>query len=888
MDFRGDERAVTVQIGAVLLFGIIIISMSMYQATVVPNQNEQVEFLHNQEVHDQFESLRGAIIESSSETTARPSTVSLGTRYPSRTLFVNPGPVSGTLQTRELGSLTLTNVETGEAETSDYVNGGLTYETKSLEYRPNYNVLQSPPTTVYENTVAYNRFETGYSGTLNDKQSLISGRTISLVVLQGNYSENGVGSATVDAQAISPATRTVSVTGNASGNVTISVPTELSVDEWRDLLAEGNDDYVHSVDRSGDSVVIEMQGEEGGEPVTYDLRVGAVGVGSGVDDPPAHYLTVVDGASPRSIGSGDTETLTFEVRDQYNNPVSGVSVNFSASGSSASIDPERPTTDSEGRIRVTVTGDSAGTAEVLGSFDDATFNPSTRQDAGVEITVSSGEATESGVAGLLYENDAVARDGDDDDFFSTPGGVEFSLRNVGSDSVELLNVVINPHDDSIDGLSDRVDGGNDDPGETELYVESPSGDALVDYQITRNEYVDVPEDGLAIDIDESGDIGGSNPVVGSGESARFYVYEFYDGDTNVDMTGEWLSVRVTYRLPSGLVDAKTFSFEANAQPEGGVNAPPTPRTTGPYSVPEGESIQLDGSGSSDSDGSITSYSWSITDDPTGQASLSNPSSAQPTFNAPDSVSGDTDVTVELTVTDDDGETSTRTTTVTVTDSTPSPQPSISMRVDDLTDIRTNNPDFVVSYDIGETNASFERVEVEMDSTQGSAFDSEQQTAARGSVRLQPGYGAEQTFEVTVDVIYDGPNGEYVESSQTVTDVADARNRNENADLSLGSSASINSLNIEDQTNTGQNEVRYRADYAVSTGDFSRVELVALNLNGNGATDTTQRTDRNRNNVEIIRSDGAQTDYRVGILVYDNTGAVVDIQTVDDVADGTDP
>ncbi|ELZ94619.1 PKD domain-containing protein [Haloferax sulfurifontis ATCC BAA-897] len=211
-----------------------------------------------------------------------------------------------------------------------------------------------------------------------------------------------------------------------------------------------------------------------------------------------------------------------------------------------------------------------------------------------------------------------------------------------------------------------------------------------------------------------------------------------------------------------------------------------------------------------------------------------------------------------------------------------------MRVDDLTDIRTNNPDFVVSYDIGETNASFERVEVEMDSTQGSAFDSEQQTAARGSVRLQPGYGAEQTFEVTVDVIYDGPNGEYVESSQTVTDVADARNRNENADLSLGSSASINSLNIEDQTNTGQNEVRYRADYAVSTGDFSRVELVALNLNGNGATDTTQRTDRNRNNVEIIRSDGAQTDYRVGILVYDNTGAVVDIQTVDDVADGTDP
>lgn len=452
---------------------------------------------------------------------------------------------------------------------------------------------------------------------------------------------------------------------------------------------------------------------------------------------------------------------------------------------------------------------------------------------------------------------------------------------------------MNPHDDSIDGLSDRVDGGDDDPGETELYVESPSGDALVDYQITQNEFVDVPEDGLAIDIDESGDIGGSNPVVGSGESARFYVYEFYDtgrfGGTNVDMTGEWLSVRVTYRLPSGLVDAKTFSFEANAQPEGGVNAPPTPRTTGPYSVPEGESIQLDGSGSSDSDGSITSYSWSITDDPTGQASLSNPSSARPTFNAPDSVSGDTDVTVELTVTDDDGATSRRTTTVTVTDSTSSPQPSISMRVDDLTDIRPNSPEFVVSYDIGNTNNSFERVEVQLDSTESFASDSEQQTAPRGSVRLQTTYGARQTFEVTVDVIYDGPNGEYVARSQTVTDAADARNRNGNDDLALGSSASINSLDIQDRTNTGNNDVWYRADYDVSSGDFSRVELVALNLNSNGATDTRLRTDRSRNNADIINGlDGAQADYRVGMLVYDDTGAVVDIQTVDDTADGTDP
>ncbi len=95
-----------------------------------------------------------------------------------------------------------------------------------------------------------------------------------------------------------------------------------------------------------------------------------------------------------------------------------------------------------------------------------------------------------------------------------------------------------------------------------------------------------------------------------------------------------------------------------------VNMMPIADADGPYSVNEGSSIVLDGTGSNDPDGVITSYHWEITNDPTGAASLTNADTATPTFHAP-FVSSDTDVEVELTVTDDNSATDTDTTTVTI-------------------------------------------------------------------------------------------------------------------------------------------------------------------------------------------------------------------------------
>ncbi|MFW5957258.1 MAG: hypothetical protein ACOCQ7_02355 [Natronomonas sp.] len=47
MNFGGDTRSVAPVIGFLLIFVILIITFSGYQAFVVPSQNEGVEFDHN-------------------------------------------------------------------------------------------------------------------------------------------------------------------------------------------------------------------------------------------------------------------------------------------------------------------------------------------------------------------------------------------------------------------------------------------------------------------------------------------------------------------------------------------------------------------------------------------------------------------------------------------------------------------------------------------------------------------------------------------------------------------------------------------------------------------------------------------------------------------------
>ncbi len=111
----------------------------------------------------------------------------------------------------------------------------------------------------------------------------------------------------------------------------------------------------------------------------------------------------------------------------------------------------------------------------------------------------------------------------------------------------------------------------------------------------------------------------------------------------------------------------TFNF-AIARYEIRTNEAPTSAPGGPYSVPEGSSVLLDGSASSDSDGSIVSYEWDFDYD--GINFDADATGATTTFSAAN-LDGPTSRTVALRVTDDDGATHVMISQVDVTNVAPS-------------------------------------------------------------------------------------------------------------------------------------------------------------------------------------------------------------------------
>ncbi len=92
---------------------------------------------------------------------------------------------------------------------------------------------------------------------------------------------------------------------------------------------------------------------------------------------------------------------------------------------------------------------------------------------------------------------------------------------------------------------------------------------------------------------------------------------------------------------------------------------PTANAGPDKTVDEGQTVTLDGSASSDPDGTIVSYEWTQTGEP--QVTLSDPASPTPSFTAPDMNSNEIYLTFQLTVTDDSSQTGTDTCVIHIKD-----------------------------------------------------------------------------------------------------------------------------------------------------------------------------------------------------------------------------
>ncbi|AXG07851.1 hypothetical protein DU500_16240 [Haloplanus rubicundus] len=373
MGFRDANRAQAIQVGAILLFALLILGISIYQATVVPQQNARVEFNAYQEATDDMVSVRDDVVTAGTEGTAASTTVETGATYPARSIFINPGAPSGTVSTASASNVTVSGVRPVDSEASNtrafWNETSGTYETNRVTFTPSYNEFDGSPVAIAGQGVY--RLPEGRVLPIS-AGSTISANRITLVTVRGDLGASGR-SVSVTADPVSTATRTVVVTGTG-GTFNVTVPTPVPASAWNDTVAPDvvANPNVRTTDPVGDdSVRIEFNGSR-----RYELRLAAVELraqsdSSTVQQPDGSYLIGLTGNE--TISTNGTSPIAVEVRDRYNNPVSGADVTFNVTSGDATFagggTGRVVTTDGSGRAPVALRPGGSGTITVEAKSD---------------------------------------------------------------------------------------------------------------------------------------------------------------------------------------------------------------------------------------------------------------------------------------------------------------------------------------------------------------------------------------------------------------------------------------------------------------------------------------------------------------------------------------
>lgn len=268
MRFSHDRRGQSVVIGTVILFGFLILALSLYQVQVVPQQNGQVEFQHFEEVRNDLVELRAGILQAGSTDRPQYQTVRLGTTYPTRIFAINPPSPAGTIRTTDSYNITI------DPESGDPIN----VSTRFIQYRPGYNEIDQSPTW-YDASVLYvdARDEGGGIAVIEDQELVDSEGGVQVVALQNEFRRSGTGRVTLEFRPAEKVTETL-----PEGNLTVTVPTRLSEDNWETKtdLPTDSDVYGGVTDDTNDDGVYNLTLNTSAENLTVDT----VGVGEAPEE----------------------------------------------------------------------------------------------------------------------------------------------------------------------------------------------------------------------------------------------------------------------------------------------------------------------------------------------------------------------------------------------------------------------------------------------------------------------------------------------------------------------------------------------------------------------------------------------------------------------------
>lgn len=437
-----------------MLFATLVILMSLYQATVVPGENREVEFDDYQDATGDVSELRNAMLATAAGGGQSGVTVRTGSQYPARALFVNPPPATGQLHTTDAANVTLWNVtaadDAGNVDAYlDSEGDRLNYSTRRLVFDPAYNEFQGAAPVVVSGGLVYRDYDepVPVAG-----QTLVRGNRLTLVTLAGNLSAGGYRTP-VTAEALSAHTRTVTVESRDGDPFNVTVPTTLDAATWRDsLLAdqldppggqEYPDRYVRDVRSAGPNAVnVTLEGD-----ATYELRVARVGVREhgdslDADAPDPRYLTRVGDRSVTTERDG-RRALTVEVRDRYSNPVSDANVTFDQPGGKGTFEtadgdpvtfPIRTDEDGRATVYYNATG-HLGTIPMdayLGSAVDGSLPAEKRVQWSVFNSILGGDG--DGGSGEQAGRSLLVLDG-----YDQPNGdsITFHVNNTGEFDVNV-------------------------------------------------------------------------------------------------------------------------------------------------------------------------------------------------------------------------------------------------------------------------------------------------------------------------------------------------------------------------------------------------------------------------------------------------------------------
>jgi len=405
MSFSHDRRGQSVVVGTVILFGFLILALSIYQVQFVPAENSEIEFEHSQEVEGDFLDLRNALLTAGRTGEARSTSIRLGTRYPQRTFFLNPPPASGELSTTGQNDLVIQDASVaGSDNIEDYWenradgDGNIPFETRSVRYSPNYNEFQNGPDLLYEHSLVTAEFEntvlsrTGQTAVRGDRNR------ISLTMIDGDLSTSATERQSLDPETLSQQRRTVTLQPD-DGTVTLVLPTAVESETKRNDLAEEWEEAIEAevtTSVEDEAIRIEVKTED-----SMQLALSQVGLGSGISetDESDGYITKISERDGVAVA---------EVRDRFNNPVEGAEVEIDINGD---ITPNK--TDEEGRVEYTV---ETGQENVRMVINEETNGDWESVDFGL-VGASTGEP---GEARYLVEwlGEQIADENDDVEYFS--------------------------------------------------------------------------------------------------------------------------------------------------------------------------------------------------------------------------------------------------------------------------------------------------------------------------------------------------------------------------------------------------------------------------------------------------------------------------------------